>query len=406
MKITFVYPAIGISGFNDHTYKYGGETAWISHGLAAVATAASAVATVDLIDMRRLTSWDEFRKVVKKSLANWYGFSISSMNREVALTAIGVVRSIHKNTNIVVGGVDPTMFPEEYKDVLVIKGEGERSISELLGGKKPLWERYGWINREFFDYQKELDFPFVPSMETPMVTMLAGRGCPYNCLYCQPAERVVHGEFKQRDVEDVLGELDYLKSKYDFKSVLFWDDTFAINREWVSKFCEGFKEFKSQLVVNCRSDIISKNEDMIKELKSIGLHMLLVGIESGSQRMLNLIGKGTRISQNNEAARICKEHGVELFATFMLGLPTETSAEALSTMAHINHLRPTYSLPFYYTPIPGTDLYDYCETEGLLLNGSRSIERTGKFGRSIKGVDYDFLDKYIDKARFYEKASG
>ena len=85
----------------------------------------------------------------------------------------------------------------------------------------------------------------------------------------------------------------------------------------------------------------------------------------------------------------------------MLGLPTETSAESLSTIQHIQDLKPDYGLPFYYSPIPGTDLYDYCKEKDLMSGEECTIERTGTFNRVLKNINYDFLDNYIGRANFH-----
>lgn len=397
MKITFVYPGIGICGFKGSDYPKDGEYAWISHGIASVATAISSQADVELIDLRDFNDWDEFSGWLIGS--DYFALSISSLNKKPALKAIELIREKSPQSEIIVGGFDPSMYPNNYVGIAdhVIVGDGEYKLAESLGfelnGKLP------WINRELFDYNKELNFPFTPNMKPPMVTMIAGRGCPYNCSYCQPAERVVHGHYRIREVDDVLGELRYLKDKYNYNSVLFWDDTFAINPKWVDKFCDGFKELGAQLVINCRADIISDNPNMMERLKDAGLLMVLVGVESGSPRMLKLIRKEVKISQTRRAFELCKKLGIQTFATFMLGLPTETRQESISTMTFINTLEPTYGLVFYYTPIPGTDLYDFCDANDLIIDKSRSIERTGKFTKNIKGIDYQVLDTYIDSIK-------
>lgn len=394
MKMTFIYPGIGICGFEGSDYPKDGEYAWISHGIASVATHVAKQADIDFIDLRRLSGWDHFLERVEES--DWYGLSVSSLNAKAAKQCADKILEKYPKARFMVGGIDPSMFPNNYSwaEAIVI-GDGEKKVVEFFDGKyEPTW-----INRELFDYSLELNYPFTPNMKPPMVTMLAGRGCPYNCSYCQPAERIVHGHFSLRDVDDVLAELRYLKNKYDYKSVLFWDDTFAVNPRWVDKFCDGFKELDAQLVINCRADIISDRPEMMKKLKDAGLLMVLVGVETGSPRLLKLIRKEVTISQMKNAFRLCKDLGIHTFATFMLGLPTETKQEALSTMTFINTIEPTFGLVFYYTPIPGTDLYDFCDERDLIIDKSRSIERTGKFTRNIKGIDYDTLDIYIENIK-------
>jgi radical SAM superfamily enzyme YgiQ (UPF0313 family) len=93
------------------------------------------------------------------------------------------------------------------------------------------------------------------------------------------------------------------------------------------------------------------------------------------------------------AVEICRKHGIKVFGTFMLGLPTETRTESKATVDMINELRPELASPFWFRPIPGTGIYDYCEKNGLILESAKNstIERTGVFMPTIKGVDYEYI---------------
>ena len=145
MKVTFIYPAIGISGFGGDVAKYGGEVCWISHGLGLVATQASRFADVDILDMRRLNNWKELEDSLLASKSDWYGVSISTLNAKVGRTVINHVKDFCPESNIVVGGFDPTMNPEKYEDVHCIQGEGEKQIADLLGFEyQPMWMDRDW----------------------------------------------------------------------------------------------------------------------------------------------------------------------------------------------------------------------------------------------------------------------
>ena len=125
----------------------------------------------------------------------------------------------------------------------------------------------------------------------------------------------------------------------------------------------------------------------------MGVDWFVIGIESGSQRILDLIRKGTTVEQNREAIRICREVGIKVFGTFMLGLPTETPDESKATIDFINETQPALASPFWFHPIPGTGIYDYCERHDLILPEAKdySIASTGVFVPTIKGIDYDYI---------------
>jgi anaerobic magnesium-protoporphyrin IX monomethyl ester cyclase len=201
----------------------------------------------------------------------------------------------------------------------------------------------------------------------------------------------------------VVEELLFLKGEYDFKSVTFWDDTFTFNSKWVSRFCDFYEEsgIRASIAACSRADIICDNEPMVERLASVGLDWFVIGVESGSQRLLDLIKKGTTVEQNAEAIRICRKYGIKVFATFMYGLPTETRDETLATAGFIDRAQPEIASPFWYTPIPGTGLYNYCVENDLLLNDNPdiSIARTGVFAPRIKGFDYEFLKDVMQGRR-------
>jgi len=415
MKITLIYPGIGIAGFGKtKQFPLNGELQWIQHGLASIGVYAKREGhEVDLIDMRTLDSWEQFEKIITLKNPDVIGISVSYLDHKPALKAFEVIKTINPKIVTVAGGIFATVFPQELlKNDNInhgITGEGEITFTALLDALKkgesfpriskgitPDLDSLPNIDRELFDYKRELNCYFAPWHPFPHVTMIAGRGCPYNCSYCQPAERSVFGRyFRIRSVENVIQELRDLRSKYDFKSITWWDDTFTVSPGWIYKFCDAYKKegFNAEIAACSRADIICKNEEMIKRLSEVGLNWLVIGFESGNQRILDLLNKGTTVEQNYKAAEICKKHKIKIFATFMLGLPTETKEEAGDTIRMIKTIKPEYPSPFYFTPIPGTDVYDYCIKNGLLLREDPfEIGRTANFIPKIKGVDYKYLD--------------
>lgn len=408
MKVTLVYCGIGVAGFNANRPVGDREGSWIGHGVASVGSStAKAGHEVDLIDLRQLRDFDHFVEMIKANPAQVYGLSVSPVDQYSALKAIYEIKLNVPEAKIIVGGIHPTVFPEQYDYQVVdcvVQGEGEITFPKLLEnlenlpkkvrGIKPDLSTLPWVNRELFQYWRELNCYFAPDQKLPSVTMLAGRGCPYRCNYCQPAENAVFGKpFRIRSVDDVMAELHYLYGKYKFRSITFWDDTFTFDRCWIYEFC-GKYNLSAPIAACSRADIICNNEDMIRDLACIGLDWLVIGMESGSQRLLDLIQKGTTVEQNYRAREICARYGIKVFATFMYGLPTETPAESDMTTKMINSMGPELASPFWYVPIPGTGLYDYCEQNDLIMPETKelTIERTGRMVPRLKGVDYDHLE--------------
>lgn len=417
MRVCLIFCAVGVAGFNrnwPNPRPVGDrEGSWIGHGIASVGASVRAAGhTVELIDLRQLPDIERLGQMVKWSQADVYGLSISAVDELPAIQAIKQIKENAPNAKIIVGGIYPSIFPQrfDFEGVdCVVQGEGEITLPKLLAniergeaiprrvqGEKPVLDALPWVERTLFDYRRELVCYFAPGHLAPSVTMLAGRGCPYSCNYCQPAENAVFGKpYRMRSPQNVVDELKMLKRRYNFRSVTFWDDTFTFRKPWIMEFCDLWEaeRFNAKIAACSRADIVCDHPGMIKRMAEVGVDWFVIGIESGSQRVLDLIHKGTTVEQNREAVRICHEYGIKVFGTFMLGLPTETNQEASQTVELIRSTGVDFASPFFFRPIPGTGIYDLCEQNDLILPETKcsTIARTGVFQPTIRGVDYDFI---------------
>ena len=147
-------------------------------------------------------------------------------------------------------------------------------------------------------------------------------------------------------------------------------------QRWVLFWCQA------------RVDHVVKHEDMIRRMSEVGLAGLFLGFESGSDRVLRFIRKGTTRAKNLEAARICRKYGIRIWANYMLGLPTETKEEIKETISMLKEIDPDYYSPAYYTPYPGNDLYDYCIEHGLSLVEPAQNARINGIGGRIQLLDH------------------
>lgn len=414
MKTLVVYPAISLAGFGQKEKSGSGEVQWISHGVGFVVTCArKAGFDVSFVDLRDLSGWLEFETRLQELMPDVVGMSVSYLDYKPAMKAIELAKGINPKVKVVVGGILPSNFPDMFLNNqidYVLTGEGEISFVELLQaiesggsfgrltrGKVPDLDALPFVEREMFDYQGELDSRFCPGQVAPVVTMIAGRGCPFHCNYCQPSERAVFsGKFRIRSPENIIAELSLLRDRYGFNSITWWDDTFTVDPKWVHRFCDLYQAegFTASMVACSRADIICNNEAMVARLAEVGLSHFVIGVESGSQRLLDFIEKGTTVEQNIEAARICRRHGVHIYATAMLGLPTETKEEAASTIAMLRKIAPDVVSLFYFNPIPGTGIYEFCKTNDLILKADEfDISRTEDYRPKIRGIEYRYLDQ-------------
>lgn len=375
-----------------------GENSWIHHGLSLIgAKLKESGHEVTILDKR----------LGEQSYVgyDYIGVSISLVDYHNGINCVRSIRSINPLAKIIVGGFCPSLFPERFNipeiDHIII-GEGELTFLDIVNGvvkerivmgRKPNLDTLPFALREEWGYQRELDCGFAPFQPTPHITMISGRGCPYQCTYCQPAESQLYGKFRMRKPEHCMEELRDLYDRYEFKSITWWDDTFTINEDWVNRFCDLYdSHFNADMACCSRADIICNKPSMVKRLAKSGVKWFVIGIESGSQKILDYLKKGTTVEQNREAIKICHENGIKVFGTFMLGLPTETNSQALETMLFIRDNKIDHPSMFFFTPIPGTEIYKDCIDNDLIIRTDEfDIDRTNSYSPKIKGVDYGFL---------------
>jgi radical SAM superfamily enzyme YgiQ (UPF0313 family) len=414
MKVTLIYPGITECGFDS---LKGNEGSWMNHGLAIISAALKNKAhEVNLIDLRRLKGWEHYRQAVKDDLGEIAGITMMSVDYDASVRAAKIIKEIKPTTKVFVGGPHPSICPDELEGLqcidCVVRGEAEitfpgllddmangKSLPKVVEGCRPdNLDESPWADRDLFESQEE---PFVPFLKPPFVTLIASRGCKYNCNYCQPAERIMFGKkVRGRSVKNVINELKYLDNRYHFNSFMIHDDCLTEDRQWVMEFCRQYKAegFTQPFVAQSRADIICKHRDMVKALCEAGLKLCIIGFESGSDRILKFLRKGCTRAQNLEAARICKKLGIKIWANYMLGLPTESKEEVLETLSMLKQIGPYHCSPAFYTPHPGSDLFTIGKEMGIHLITSHRSYRRNTYEPKIKGPDYEFLTDILYKS--------
>ncbi|MEW6721163.1 MAG: radical SAM protein [Thermodesulfobacteriota bacterium] len=430
--VLLVNPALAYSEWNADLRKPSPDSVFIRLGLASLSGALKERGhTVKLADLRMLMGWEEYEKLVERVSPDFVGISVHSVEFGYATEAARRAKRIVPRAKTVVGGVHPTMFPEECLEReefdYVLKGEGEVSLPLLV-------EKPSRFPREFWGETPDLDRVPFPDRElwpdfnvrmqcepfgirgyrfpTPMAEMISTRGCPYQCTFCcGPGEHQVYTKpapdgsrkpfIRGRSVESVISELETLMEKYGVRSVMFHDDQFILNSGWVERFTEtlrarGIVEKGLKWVTSSRADIVCRNERLIGKMAASGLELLIIGFESFSPRILKWFRKGVTAEENFRAAEICRKHGVKVWANYILGIPTDTGwhmEDDLATVEGVIRVKPVHYSPALYTPVPGSVLYPFYRDNGLILGEESrgNLNDRGAMAPKVKGVDYEFL---------------
>jgi len=341
MNIVLIFPGIASLGFNSFgnpLLEY--PASMIHHGLCSLSACIKGAGYgVELIDLRKLRGWDHYRQRVQQLGPAMIGITSTSLDYGIARRCAQIAREVNPHVVIVIGGIHATVATEQVlaEPVFdhVVAGEGEISFVDLLKkleagqtpsrfiqGIQPDLDALPFVDRELFDYSAELNTPFLGEVfgfEPPFVTVLTSRGCKYNCSFCQPAERKLFGKrVRRRSVPNVIAELCVLRDRYDFRSLMFHDDSLTQDVEWVNAFCHAYMSqgFTQPFFALTRADFICNHEETFALLARAGLAAVGIGFESGSDRVLReLLHKGTTVEQNLRAAKICRKYGVKILAS-------------------------------------------------------------------------------------------
>jgi anaerobic magnesium-protoporphyrin IX monomethyl ester cyclase len=200
---------------------------------------------------------------------------------------------------------------------------------------------------------------------TPYTIIYSSKGCPFGCRYCTVARTRV--DF--RSPSSVLSEIDYLVKSYGLRSFTFFDETFTLDRKRAEDICTLLekREYGLSWFCNTRSDLLDPK--LLASMRRAGCEGISLGVESGSQLVLDACAKGTTVERNYDAIRDAKRADLRVFASFILGLPGENRETIKDTNAFIRRARPNGIEINLAVPYPGTSLYE------SMLKENPSLER-------------------------------
>jgi len=370
--------------------------------------------SVELIDMQgSMMDSAELEKRLENTEAELIGISSMTPTFPAALKVARIVRKKIPQAKIVLGGVHPTLDPEGTlaRDEVdfVVRGEGEEAIYGLVkalkgegtfeevkslcyrdGDKLVIKEKSAGLVANDIPPADYAAFPvekYIKHNEYLRgirgISMLISRGCPYDCTFCAVHE-TMGKKWRIKSPELLVNEIIDLKEKYGIEGVWFKDSIFNIDKKWVEKFCNLLIEKKVDIEfqVNTRIDLV--DEEQIKLMKKAGLTQLDFGIESGSDRILEILHKHIKIDQIKEKIAIAHKY-VKVFGFFMIGIPGETEEDILKTFELAKELELDTSSWSIYSPLPGSTLYDELVAQGKVKKANFEFEEI-HFTKAYEGI--------------------
>lgn len=263
------------------------------------------------------------------------------------------------------------------------------------------------VYKEHLDY---LDYFYAHSRH-PIVTLITGRGCPHQCVYCLYPQTFNGHKLRNRSIKNVVDEIEFCLENFPgLQEIMFEDDTLTVNKKRAMEFAEEIlrRGLKFQWSANSRADV---DLETMQLLKKAGARLFCVGIESGDQKVLDAMKKKLTVSRVQQFFKDAKKAGILIHGCFLVGNPGETKETLQKTLNLALELSPDTAQFFPIMIYPGTEAYKWAtENRYLTTEDYRkwlSPEGLHNCVLSRPGLSNLELVEFCDKARqkFYTRPS-
>ena len=301
------------------------------------------------------------------------------------------VKRIVPDSTVIMGGVHAEAHPDVMLQNsavdIVVRGDGEEPTLRIVKGD--LWDQINGlsfrnaannavVNTPAQEVVMDLDqypmpayhmvnmdryFPSATSYRNlPAANIIMTRGCPGKCTFCNSAMTVL----RARSPESVYLQIAELRKTYGIRQVQFFDDTFTANKRGVLELCRLLRENNVEVTFSCyvRGDCF--NDDIAKALKSVGCHQVMVGIETGSEKIAKVIRKPIDKEKYRELVRLAHKYDIEVRAGFIIGNLGETWETMKESLDFAIELDVDFFQLSIATPYPGTQLFKQAVEEGRI----------------------------------------
>ena len=277
-----------------------------------------------------------------------------------------------------------TIYENPFIDYVII-GEAELTLKDILDGV-PDNEILGICYRENFQPVKNDKRPFIDNLDIlpfparhlvdnsiykrpdngkVQAVVKVARGCPFHCFFCL-ATPVSGAKVRTRSPENIVAELKECVEKYNIKNFLFWSDIFNFNREWTLELCQKIIESGLKITWSSNTRADTMDDEMARMMYKSGCRLVSIGVESGSQKMLDNIGKKITLDDIRNTVKILKKNKIKIYNYFVIGLPWETEETVEETIKFAIELDSNFISFYTATPLPGTKYFAYAMLNKLV----------------------------------------
>ena len=243
---------------------------------------------------------------------------------------------------------------------------------------------------------------FIGYLKHPYVSLYTGRGCRSQCTFCLWPQTVGGHRYRTRSAGHVLDEMALVPRYFpQVKEVFFDDDTFTDDRGRAEEIARGMGRLGIEWSCNAKANV---PYETLRVLRDNGLRLLLVGFESGSQQILTNIKKGVKVERARQFAQDCRNLGIAIHGTFIVGLPGETRETIEETIRYAREINPHTIQVSIAAPYPGTALYRQAKEQGWLPDDDATL--VDEHGVQSAALSYPHLNRteiFDSVETFYKK---
>lgn len=301
---------------------------------------------------------DDTVVIVKGAIFNFSSYSIMQKYPEIDVALRGEIED----------AFDEIIQYNNFKDIKGITYQIDDKIISTADRELPdNIDNLPILDRQLIDnsfYQR-------PDTKKPQTIIRVSKGCPNHCFFCLASP--LNGKIvRYRSPELILEEIKECVTLYNIRDFIFWSDIFNLNKEWVQKLCRLIIEsnLKINFSANTRAD--SVDVETLNLMKKAGCNLISMGVESGSQELLDKMGKKITLEQVKKTVSMINRAGIQIYAYYVIGLPWETKESIEKTYKFAKKLNTQYASFYTAAALKGTKFYDYINTNRL---GEISIEK-------------------------------
>lgn len=341
------------------------------------------VRTLALNHMDFETCFEKIINTIEQSSPKLIGLQILTPNRVSSYRIIEYVHEHYPHIQLVVGGIHATLMYqqllEKYPFIVVILGEGEITFGELadvLDSEIPKMDSVNGIaftdddsivvtkQRDLIENLDVLPFPnhelFFTTNSRNTGHILTSRGCPFNCSFCA-LDAISRKKTRVRSVQNVVDEIEHMiKTLPSLDTIFIQDDTFFLDNDRVIAFCDEIIRREITIQFKCSGRIKPLKKEMIKKLEQANFVMVLFGLESGDNGILQACHKQITQKDAINAITLFSHSPIEVVVFLIVGLPGETIETVKETIRFVKKLQRIKYMYFYnigiLTVYPGTEV--------------------------------------------------